>query len=240
MHVHQSLVYVHACIAFDPCMCVYVNRQHKPYASMVTCVHVSICAFNPSTNESIHVNRQHNAFNPSHHHVCTSTTTCMSMHIYKSVPCVHVHQSLMYVHACIDFDPCMCIYVNCQHKPYASMVTCLHVSICAFDSTTNASIHVNRQHNALSTITSVHKCQHRIQPKSSSCVYIDNNLYVYAHLQQKSVSCVHVHQSLLYVHACIAFDPCMCVYVNRQHKPMVTCVNVQSSTQCLVDNNLCA
>ena len=27
----------------------------------------------------------------------------------------------------------------------------------------------------------------RLQPKSSSCVYIDNNLYVYAHLQQKSV-----------------------------------------------------
>ena len=131
------------------------------------------------------------SFNPSNHHVCTSTTTCMSMHIYnKSLSCAHVHQSLMYVHACIAFDPCMCVYVNRQHKPYASMVTYVHVNICAFDPSTNACIHVNRHNNALSTIT--HKCQHRLQPKSSSCVYIDNNLYVYAHLQQNSVCCMLV------------------------------------------------
>ena len=164
--------------------CVYMSIENT--SPMHPWSHTYISAFNASTNASIHVNRQQNAFNPSHHHVCTSTTTCMSMHIYKSVPCVHVHQSLMYVHACIDFDPCMCIYVNCQHKPYASMVTCLHVSICAFDSTTNASIHVNRQHNALSTITSVHKCQHRIQPKSSSCVYIDKTC-MSMHIYNKSL-----------------------------------------------------
>ena len=110
---------------------------------------------------------------------------CVYAHLQqKSVSCVHVHQSLMYVHACIAFDPCMCVYVNRQHKPYASMVTYVHVSICAFDPSTNACIHVKQQQNALSTITCVHKCQHRLKPKSSSCVHIDNNLYVCAHLQQ--------------------------------------------------------
>ena len=157
----------------------------------------------------------------------------------NSVSCEHVHQSLMYVHASIAFNPCMCVYVNRQHKPHASMVTHVHVSICAFDPSTNACIHVNRQHNALSTRTCVHKCQHRIQLKSSSCVYIDN-LYVYAHLQQKSVSCVpkpnvstclyclrplHVcicqsTQALsgvnnlnnyhLYIHVCIGLNPSLC------------------------------
>ena len=124
---------------------------------------------------------------------------------------MHVHQSLVYVHACIAFDTCMCVYANHQHNPYASIVTYVHVSICAFDPSTNTSMHDNRQHNALSTITSVSTCHHRLQLKSSSCVYIYNNLYVYTHLQLKSVLCVHVHLSLVYVHACIAFDPCMCV-----------------------------
>ena len=109
-----------------------------------------------------------------------------------------------------------CVYMSITHAAYASMVTYVHVSICALNPCTNACIHVNRPHNALSTITCVSTCHHRLEPKSSSCVYIDNNLYVYAHLQQKSVSCVHVHQSLMYVHACISFVPCMCVYVNRQ------------------------
>ena len=86
-------------------------------------------------------------------------------------------------------------------------------------------------------------------PSTLACVYMsivntslmhlwsrayDNNLYVYAHFQQKSGSCVHVHQSLVYVHVCIAFNPCMCVYVNRRHKPyasMVTCVHVTFTTQ---------
>ena len=88
-----------------------------------------------------------------------------------------------YVHACIALDPCMRVYVNRQHKTYASMVAYVHVRICAFDPSTNACIHVNR-HNPLSTITRVSTCHHRLQSKSS-CVYI-NNLYVYAHLQLKS------------------------------------------------------
>ena len=129
-----------------------------------------------------------------------------------------------------------CVYVNCKHKHYASMVTYLHVSICAFDPSTNASIHVNRHHNAWSTITCVHKCPHRLHHHVCTSTTTCMSMHIYV----KSLSCVHVHQRLMYVHACIAFDPCMCVYDNRQHKPMVTCVNVQSSTQCLVDNNLCA
>ena len=126
------------------------------------------------------------------------------------------------------------------------MVTYVHVSICAVDPSTIACIHVNRQHNALSATTCVHKCQHRLQPKSSSCVYIDNNMYVHAHLQQKSVlrayppkpnvpTCLHCLRPLHvcicksttqtlciyghYVHVSIcAFEPSTnaCIHVNRQ------------------------
>ena len=120
----------------------------------------------------------------------------------------------------------MCVYVNRQHKPYASMVTYVHVSICAFDPSTNASIHVNRQHNALSTITCVPTCQHLIQPKSSSCVYIDNNLYVYAHLQQNCVlracppkpnvrTCLHCLRPL-HVYTCQSSTQALCG-VAKQH-----------------------
>ena len=118
-------------------------------------------------------------FNVSHR-VCTSTATCMSMHIYNKVcvlrACLPKPNVL---HACIAFDPCMCVYVNRQHNPCASMVTYIHVSICAFDPSTNASIYVNRHHNALSTTTCVHKCQHRLHHHvcTSTTTFMSMHIY---------------------------------------------------------------
>ena len=85
----------------------------------------------------------------------------------------------------------------------------VHVRICAFDLLTNAWVHVNRQHHAIS----VHTCQHWLQRKSSSCVHRQQP--VSKHLLQ-SLSCVHVY---MYAHYFIAFDPCICVHVNHQPKP---------------------
>ena len=59
--------------------------------------------------------------------------------------------------------------VKCTCKNVLLTECSVKFVICAFNPSTNASIHVNRQHNALSTITCVHTCQHRLQPKSSSC-----------------------------------------------------------------------
>ena len=137
-------------------------------------------------------------FNRSRHHVCTLTTTCMSMHIYnKSLSCVHIHQSLMYLHACIAFDRCMCVFVNRQHKPYASMVT------------TYMSAFVPSNLQLMHVYTSI---VNRLQPKSLSCVYIDNNLYVYAHLKQKSVlrACPPKPNVRTYLHCLRPLHVCIC------------------------------
>ena len=95
---------------------------------------------------------------------------------FQSLICLHCLQPL-HVCACQSSTQALSGVDNkCTFTPLslclstkASMVTYVHVRICAFDPSTNASIHVNRQHNALSTITCVHTCQHRLQPKSSPC-----------------------------------------------------------------------
>ena len=57
----------------------------------------------------------------------------------------------------------------------------------------------------------VNTCQHWIQRKSS-CVHRQQPVCLSTFT---SLSCVHVY---MYVHSFIAFDPCMCVHVNRQPK----------------------
>ena len=191
-------LYIHVCIGFNSSQylmctstslcawawCTYIPALPSPLACVCTSiVNQALCGIDNNLNINCHI--IHHLYWHLHtcqHHLPSKWTSC----VYKSM---HIHTTK-----------------SLSNK--ASMVKYVHVSICAFDPSTNASMHVNRQHNALSTITCVHKCQHRLQSK---CVYIDNNLYVYVHLQQKSVSCVHVHQSLMYVHACIVFNPCMCV-----------------------------
>ena len=132
-------------------------------------------------------------FNASHH-VCTSTTACMSKHIYYSVlrPCLHVRTFLhclrslhvctcqsrtqalcsvdnnlsischnscigMYIHVSISFNPSQHLSCTslCTFTPKSNHLwtSTLHVSICAFDLSTNAWVHVNRKHYALSKIT---------------------------------------------------------------------------------------
>ena len=79
---------------------------------MGTCLSSTLCLVENNLKVCTHVSI---GFNASHH-VCMSTTACMSKHIYYKVSCVHVYK---YVHSFIPFDPCMCAIVNRQPKPYA-------------------------------------------------------------------------------------------------------------------------
>ena len=245
-HIACIGTYIHVIISYNPTQhisCTSFMSMHiytKVKSSMDIYVHVSICAFDLSTNAWVHVNRQlvknnlnmctqvNIGFNASHHHVWTSTTACMSKHIYYKVSCVHVY---MYVHSFIPFDPCMCVHVNRQLKSYAvSTITwilavtihiaCIGMSIHVnrqpkSDNNLNISCHNSHQHYALSKITwmcahvsiGFNVSHHHVCMSTTACMS--------KHIYYK-VSCIHVYK---YVHSFIAFDPCMCVHINRQPKP---------------------
>ena len=122
-----------------------------------------------STNAWVHVNRQHYAlskitwmcahvsigFNASHHHVCMSTTACMSKHIYYKVSCVTVYK---YVHS---FNPCMCVHVNHQPKPYAvstiTWILAVTIHIACIGMYIHVSISFNpTQHLSCTSLMSMH------------------------------------------------------------------------------------
>ena len=125
--------------------------------SPLACVYTSIvkqalCNIDNNLNIRCHIIHRH--VHTCQHHLPPQSTSCM----YKS----------------------MHIYTTKSQSTKASMVKYVHVSICAFDPSTNASIQVNRQHNALSTIISVHKCQHRLQSKSvctSTTTHMSKHIY---------------------------------------------------------------
>ena len=125
-------------------------------------------------------------------HVCT----CMCEHVYRQpkpyavstitwtlAVTTHITCIGMYVHVSISFNPSQhlsCTSFMSMHiyiKVKSSMVTYVHVSICAFLHSTNAWVHVNRQHYAWSKITWM--CVHMSALASTPimCVHVKNNLY---------------------------------------------------------------
>ena len=91
----------------------------------------------------------------------------------------------------------------------------------------------------------------RLQPKSSSCVYIDNNLYVYAHLQQKSVlrACppkpivrtgLHCLQPL-HVYTCQSSTQALSGVDNKcTFTPLSLCLSTKASMVTYVHVSICA
>ena len=299
-------MYVHSFIAFDPCMCVHVNRQPKPYAVTtitsilavtihIACIHMyihvsisfnpsqhlQVCTFTPKSNH-LWTSTYMSAFVPStfqlmhghisivntalskittmrayisvsigfnaSHHVCTLTTTCMSKHIYYKV-CLHVRTFLhclrsLHVRTCQSSTQSLCDVVNIRchnsHRLYRHVIHvsqpkstsfvykfCLctftsksnHLWTCAFNLSTNAWVHVNHQHCLVDNLkVCIHvsigfnESHHHVCTSTTTCMY----KHIYVCLACMS-TCTHI-PSLLSILACTY---CMC-----------------TSTQCLVDNNL--
>ena len=149
----HSLPPLHVCIcqSSTQALCIY---------SHVTYVHVSICALDPSTNACIHVNRQHNDL---------STITCVHKCQHrlqpKSSSCVHIDNNL-YVYAHLQQS-----LMSCPPKP--NVHTCLHclppMHVCMSIVNTGP-MRCRQQPEHLSPL---HTCLYRLQPKSTSYVYID-------------------------------------------------------------------
>ena len=161
-HLHclvcMSTKMYHACIAFDPLMCVHVNRQPKPVSTTWTSVSITYLSASASTQVNIvcvHLQDE------------TDVRTCQH--------CLHAYMSAL--------------------RPKPHVRTCLHclrpLRVRTCQSSTQAPCRVD---NNLNMCHLLHTCQHRLKPKSTSCVYIDKL----------------VCMSLMYVNASIAFTPCMC------------------------------
>ena len=154
-------------------------------------------------------------------HVCIAFHPCMCVHVnrqlkpyavYLNISCHNSHSLYRHVYTCQhQLQPrsiLSCTSLMSMHiytKVKSSMDMHVRVNICAFDLSTKAWVHVNRQHYASSTITSM-------------CAYMSalasTQVIMCAHRQQPvRLFCVHVH---MYAHS---FNPCMCVHVNRQPKP---------------------
>ena len=106
IHIACIGMYIHVSISFNPSqhlsctsLCTFTPKSNHLWTSTL---HVSICAFDLTTNAWVHVNRKHYAlskitwmcvsigFNASHHHVCTSTTACMSKLQNVLRPCTYI------------------------------------------------------------------------------------------------------------------------------------------------------
>ena len=131
-------------------MCV---RRQQPVClstfTTVSCVHAYMyvhffIAFDPCM--CAHVNRQPKP--------CAVLTITSILAVTIHIACIG-----MYIHVSISFNPSqhisctifMSMHISTRVK--SSMDIYVHVSICALDLSTNARVHVNRQHYALSTIT---------------------------------------------------------------------------------------
>ena len=111
----------------------------------------------------------------------------------------------------------------------------VHVRICAFDPSTNARVHVNRQHNALSTIT-------WITQVNILCVL----WLVYTHLQQSDLcacppkphvrTCLHC---LRLLHVCTCQSPTQALDNNLNESPFTWRCTYMSASALIQVNILC-
>ena len=128
---------------------------------------------------------------------CTYTSASASIQV--NILCVH-KQAL-----------CLCTLTTMD---IASMDMYIHVSICAFDPSNNAWVHVNRQHYASSTTTSM--CAYMSALDSSSCVHRQQPVRL-STFTTKSVlrACLHVRTFLhclrsLHVRTCQSSTQSLC------------------------------
>ena len=109
IHIACIGIYIHVSISFNPsqhlsCMSMHIYNSNHLWTStymsafvpftfqcMGTCQSSTLFLVENNLNVCSHVSI---GFNASPHHVCTSTTACMSEHIYYKVsvlrPCLHV------------------------------------------------------------------------------------------------------------------------------------------------------
>ena len=246
-------MYIHVSISFNPRQRTSFVYAHLHQMEIIY-GHVSICAFDLSTIAWVHVHRQlflveNNlnvctqvsiGFNASHHHVCTSTTACMSKHIYYKVSCVHVY---MYIHSFIPFDPCMCLHVNRQQKPYAvSTITSIlavtihiacigmyiYVSI-SFNPSQHTSFVCAHLHQSQINYGHLRTCQHLCLPpfnycmgtcQSSTLCLVENNLNVCTH--------VSIGFNASHHHVCTSTTTCMSKHIDYKVSVLRPCLHVRT------------
>ena len=185
-------------------MCV---RRQQPVRlstfTTVSCVHAYMyvhffIAFDPCI--CVHVKRQPKP--------CAVSTITWILAVTIHIACIG-----MYIHVSISFNPSqhiscttfMSMHISTRVK--SSMDIYVHVSICALDLSTNARVHVNRQHYALSTITwmcaymsalaspqVIIMCVHRQQPVCVSTFTTKSVLRACLHVRTffHCLQCVHM------------------------------------------------
>ena len=129
-------------------------------------------------------------------HLYTSVVNTMPSTQVVIIMCVHWQQPV-----CLcTFTTKVCVLRACPPKPNVhNACIAFDPCMCVCQSSTQALCGVDNNPN----MCHLRICLNRLQPNSTS--------YVYDKL---------VCMSLMYVHASIAFTPCMCVYVNCQPSPM--------------------
>ena len=243
-------MYAHSFIAFDPCMCVHVNRQPNPFAmSSILDVTIHIAC----------IGMLYMSVNPSQHLSCTSFVYA---HLHRSqITYGRVPSTFQQMHGYMSIintassTTSKCAYMSALASTKV-IIMCVHrqqpVCISTFTPVLRACLHVRtflhcfrslhahtacvHQHNALSTITWI--CAY-ITQVNILCVL----RLVYTHQQQSDLTymptlpstpaCVHVnHQPKPSTITWVAFYMEMHKHVSIGFKVNILCVHKQALCVC--------